>query len=148
MQIREADCADRNEIVSLDQVARVEPERIRFIERVLSSRSCLVTTDRGQVTGYGVLEYTFYGQGFISMLCVSAAFRRHGMGRALIQALEARCTTPKIFTSTNQSNRPMQGLLATLGYCPSGVILNLDPGDPELVYVRVLREGAAQADRS
>ncbi len=106
------------------------PDRVKFIERVLVSRSCLVSTDRDRVTGYGVLEYTFYQHGFISMLYVSSSFRRRGIGRALMRALEAGCNQAKVFTSTNQSNHPMQSLLISLGYSPSGVILNLDPGDP------------------
>jgi hypothetical protein len=32
----------------------------------------------------------------------------------------------------------MQRLLASLGWRPSGVILNLDSGGPELVFVRML----------
>ncbi len=60
-----------------------------------------------------------------------------------MEALAARCDTPKLFTSTNQSNQPMQQLLDALGYLPSGVIHNLDPGDPELVYMLNLRERVA-----
>ena len=41
-----------------------------------------------------------------------------------------------MFTSTHASNLPMQALLAKSGFEPSGIIHNLDPGDPELVYVR------------
>jgi hypothetical protein len=33
----------------------------------------------------------------------------------------------------------MQSLLAKLGYVPSGIIYNLDEGDPELVYFKQLR---------
>lgn len=32
----------------------------------------------------------------------------------------------------------MRSLLSAAGFEPSGVIHNLDPGDPELVYVRKL----------
>jgi hypothetical protein len=50
--------------------------------------------------------------------------------------LESECRTEKLFTSTNLSNLPMQSLLAKRGYKLSGVIDNLDPGDPELVYFK------------
>jgi hypothetical protein len=46
--------------------------------------------------------------------------------------------TEKLFTSTNLSNLPMQGIMSKLGYRPSGVIENLDPGDPELIYFKRL----------
>ena len=52
-----------------------------------------------------------------------------------------RRANPKLFTSTNRSNAPMQSLLAKLGYRPSGVIENLDEGDPELVYMKHVSDG-------
>ena len=51
--------------------------------------------------------------------------------------LETRSATSKLFTSTNLSNKPMQLLLAKLGYTLSGYIENLDPDDPELVYFKL-----------
>jgi hypothetical protein len=65
--------------------------------------------------------------------------RRNGAGAALVKHIESLCQTPKLFTSTNLSNLPMQSLLAKLGYILSGVIHNLDEGDPELVYFKRLR---------
>jgi GNAT superfamily N-acetyltransferase len=85
-----------------------------------------------------VLEYTFFDQGFVPMVYVAESWRRHGVGAALLEALARRCTTPKLFTSTNASNGPMQALLANAGFVPSGIVHNLDPGDPELIYVRFL----------
>ena len=48
--------------------------------------------------------------------------------------------TPKLFSSTNRSNRPMQALFAKVCFEPSGIIHNLDPDDPELVYYKRARE--------
>lgn len=91
-----------------------------------------------QVLGYGVLEYTFFENGFVSMVYVHPNSRQRGVGIGLMRYLEATCQTPKLFTSTNLSNLPMQSLLAKLGYRLSGVIHDLDEGDPELVYVKYL----------
>ncbi len=143
MRIRAAASTDRDSLVAFDHVARSEPGRVRFIDRILRSATCLVAEPQGRVVAYAALEYTFYEQGFVSMLYVAEAERRQGIGGALMRALAARCMTPKLFTSTNQSNQPMQQLLDVLGYTPSGVIHNLDPGDPELVYVLDLRERGA-----
>jgi GNAT superfamily N-acetyltransferase len=143
MRIREGTPADRDTIVTFDHVAQTDPARVRFIDRILRSATCLVAERDRTVAAYGALEYTFYEQGFVSMLYVAQPHRRQGIGRALMQALAARCDTPKLFTSTNQSNQPMQRLLTGLGYVPSGVIHNLDPGDPELVYMLDLRGRAA-----
>ena len=143
MRIRKGTPADRDAIVAFDHVAQSDPARIRFIDRILRSATCLVAERDRTVAAYAALEYTFFEQGFVSMLYVAQPHRRQGIGRALMQALAARCDTKKLFTSTNQSNQPMQQLLDALGYVPSGIIHNLDPGDPELVYMLDLRERAA-----
>lgn len=121
----------------------MHPRRIRFIDRVLQSATCLVAERRGCVIAYAALEYTFYDSGFVSMVYVAEPERRRGVGRALMEALAARCETEKLFTSTNESNQPMRQLLSRLGYIPSGIIDNLDPGDPEFVYFLDLGERAA-----
>ncbi len=132
VHIREGVASDHDALVSIDDVARNEPARVSFIERSLASALCLVAERAGRVVGYGVLEYTFFDNGFVSMVHVAEPTRRQGVGRRLLEALADRCTTRKLFTSTNASNTPMQRLLDRLGYVPSGTVENLDPGDPEL----------------
>ena len=58
------------------------------------------------------------------IIAMEAVFRRDIARARIIQ---------KLFTATNQSNLPMQHRLESLGYVRSGVILDLDPDDPELV---------------
>ena len=135
MQIREATLTDHDAIVAIDHVTRYDPNRVRFIDRILRSATCLVAERHGGVVAYAALDYTFFQRGFVPILYVAEPERRQGVGSALMQALASRCTTRELFTSTNQSNRPMQQLLGTLGYVPSGVVHNLDPGDPELFYM-------------
>jgi len=61
-----------------------------------------------------------------------------GLATALMRAAELDCQSGKLFTSTNQSNVPMQRLCDRLGFVKSGYIENLDEGDPELIYVKML----------
>ena len=111
IHIRDATRDDRDAIVGFDAVARSEPARVEFVERVLEASSCLVAEQGGRVVGYVVLDYTFYENGFVPMLYVAEEARRCGVGGALMRAVAARCKTEKLFTSTNQSNLPMQSLL-------------------------------------
>ena len=91
------------------------------------------------VAGYATLDYTFFGCGFIAMLMVKKESRRKGVATAMIARLEETCKTDKLFTSTNESNKPMQALMKRLSYEASGTVYNLDDGDPELFYFKNLK---------
>jgi RimJ/RimL family protein N-acetyltransferase len=138
LRIRDASSVDRDAIVAIDAVAGADPQRVAFIDRSMSESLCVVAESREGVVGYAVLDYSFFASGFIALVYVAEPARRRGVGTALTGLLESRCTTPKVFTSTNRSNLPMQRLLEKLNYQPSGVIYNLDVDDPELVYVKFL----------
>jgi GNAT superfamily N-acetyltransferase len=139
ISIRLANESDVEALCSLDLVARCENERREFISHSVASATCFVAVAEDEVIGYGVLNYTFYNNGFIDMLYVHSDHRRRGVATALLRHLESLCSTPKLFTSINLSNLAMQSLLAKLEYVLSGMIHNLDEGDPEIVYFRRLR---------
>jgi GNAT superfamily N-acetyltransferase len=139
--IRLATADDVAEIVAFDRVAEAEQGRRDHLRRVVAAQTCYVAIEGSGIAGYLVLEYSFFEQGFLALLYVAEGCRRQGVGSALMQHAEAICTTPKLFTSTNLSNHPMQELLSRRGYKLSGTIHDLDEGDPELIYVKYLREG-------
>ncbi len=93
------------------------------------------------IRGYVIFDESFFDQFFVRLLIVHPDFRRRGLATALMRAAELDCQTGKLFTSTNQSNLPMQQLCARLGFVKSGYIENLDEGDPELIYVKLLAPG-------
>lgn len=139
ISIRPANEDDVESLCSLDLVARRESERREFIRRSVVSGACFVAVAEDEVIGYGVLNYTFYANGFVELLYVHSGHRRRGGGAALLRHIESLCQTPKLFSSTNLSNLPMLSLLAKSEYVLSGVIHNLDEGDPEVVYFKRLR---------
>lgn len=139
ISIRLAAEKDIAALYSFDAIAQRESERREFIHRVVKDGECYATVRDEKVIGYGVLNYIFDYNGCIDMLYVDLNFRRTGAGSALLKRLESLCKTPKLFTSTNLSNLPMQSLLAKMGYVLSGVIHNLDKDDPEIVYFKRLR---------
>ena len=81
------------------------------------------------------------------MLMVKEDFRRRGIGSELVKYVEDRCKEEKLFTSTNQSNKPMQSLLKKLKYQRSGIIYNLDPGDPELIYFKKISKTETEEEK-
>ena len=137
--IRPANALDIEALSAIDGLAQAGSPRRDFITRSVANGRCSVLVSaNSQAAGYGVLEYTFFENGFVSMLYVDPAHRRQGAGLLLLRHLDGLCQTPKLFTSSNLSNLPMQALLAKAGYRLSGVIHDLDPDDPELVYVKYL----------
>ena len=138
ISIRPALESDIDEICSFDSIAQHETERREFIQREVADGNCIVAVAGEPVIGYGILNYTFYHNGFVEMLYVHSDYRRSGTGEMLLRHLESLCKTARLFTSTNLSNLPMQSLLAKSDYVLSGVIHNLDEDDPEIVYFKQL----------
>ena len=90
----------------------------------------------GEPVGFAVVTRHFFNFPFVDLLHVNQAHRREGVGQALMDHCEAAHDADRIFTSTNESNEPMRRLLAKADWSVSGLIENLDPGDPELVFVK------------
>jgi hypothetical protein len=140
-QIRQAVLSDIEWLVRVDPIAAKDHGRRAQIERVVVGRECWVaceTNDPSVPIGYGCLDKSFFGEWFIPLVVVSNAHRRSGAGRQIIAHLEHCSSARKIFTSTNTSNTPMRQLLVQSGYQYSGTVENLDPGDPELIFVKFL----------
>lgn len=134
--VRQAESRDIQALTNLDHVAAVDPGRRRFISESVTAGHAWVAEYSGSAIGYATIDYGFFDQGFISLVIIDSTHRRQGAGTTLIRHLESICRTRKLFTSTNQSNHPMRALLEKLGFCRSGIIHNLDEGDPELVYFK------------
>ena len=132
-EFRLAKFADLESIFKVDPTAQREKYRIEIIRRAVENGACFIACS-DEVIGYAILEYTFFEMGFMSLLVIHPDRWRTGLGSGLMRHLESICRTGKIFTSTNQSNLPMQALLSKLGYERSGIIHGLDEGDPELIF--------------
>ena len=140
MMIRDATEHDINEIIAIDRIAATEETRRQHIQEWVRRGCAIIVLIDERVVGYAILEYTFFSYGFISMLIVQEAYRRRGIASALVKRLEETCNTAKLFTSTNESNAPMQAFMASMSYEPSGIVHNLDEGDPELFYFKRVKE--------
>lgn len=138
--MRRAEISDIRDIIELDKsVAGIN--RGKMIGRAVHARQCFVAANSSKLAAFGIMDYSFFGQGFINLLIVGNDFRRSGLAGRLIARLTDICRTEKIFTSTNRSNLPMQKVLDKYGFKQCGIINELDEGDPELVYYKRTREG-------
>jgi len=148
---RLAAAADLHRIVELDRSVRnaadqpehaadwLEPSAEQVLGAWLAAGECHVVEQGSVIVAYVVLHNHFFHDPIIDILIVGTAWRRRGIGRGMIRYLASVCRPPKLWTSTNLSNQPMQALLASEGFKMSGFIEGLDEGDPELIYLKLIR---------
>lgn len=140
MGVERATEDDLADVLAVD-AAHMGTARAELLEAAVRQRQCYVARDGWDVVGFAVLTTHFFGQYFLELIIVHPAQRRKGVASALMRHLEKIVPTEKLFTSTNQSNAPMQALCEKLGYAKSGWIENLDDGDPEIIYFKRLPRG-------
>ncbi len=132
--IRPAGTDDIAALVALDSFANAGNDRADEIVNWVAAGRCTCATIDGNPAGYAVVHRHFFGHPMLEVVMVSTEHRRQGVGEALIRHAIETAPGPVLWTSTNQSNAPMQALLARLGFQRSGFIEGLDDGDPELIY--------------
>lgn len=137
IRVRLAGTRDRRAFPEIDPHVSSDLQRREAIDSAIAGRRCWIADVSGKPAGYGILSRNFFGRDFIELLFVAEAERRHGVGGAILSAIENARDGSAIFTSTNESNAPMRALLTARDYRPSGRVENLDPGDPELIFVKI-----------
>ncbi|MGU3471007.1 GNAT family N-acetyltransferase [Paenibacillus sp. D51F] len=134
--VRKASMADLPAIAALDAKVIGHGGRLAELEKHVRSGNCLASLREGRLAGFAAHDRSFFGQRFLQLIMVDPDDRRSGVGRSLMAAWEAGFPGEKLFTSTNESNMPMQLLCEAMGYVRSGIVDNLDEGDPEIIYCR------------
>jgi ribosomal protein S18 acetylase RimI-like enzyme len=137
--IRPAVRTDLDQISWMDAESRSDQSHRATIEGAICREECLVALDGPTPLGFGVMNHEFFGRGFVLLIYVDAAHRRRHIATCLLDEFERRCKTNQIFASANLSNLAMQALLTARGYALSGIVQDLDPGDPEIFYSKRLR---------
>ena len=127
-------------------IALARPEQRSLIGAALGRGRCVVARVDGSVRGFLVADDRFFGHTFVELLHVHPDFRRRGIATALMRAAELDAATEKLFTSTNQSNIPMQRLCEKIGFVRSGIVENLDEGDPEIFFFKRLAPSSSPPD--
>ncbi len=133
-------------VCDLDARVLGRADRARLLEETVRAKHCWVARMPRSLAGFAVAAPSFFSEWFIELLVVDTDWRRQGIGSALLRHCAATCSGKKIFTSTNASNIPMQRLLAREGFERSGIVENLNEGDPELIYVKWLLPGQREMD--
>lgn len=137
LEIRPATHDDLSGILRADEVAVREERRHDYVSGAISGvmgREVKVLTSDGTLMGYSITG-EFFGYPFLERIFTEPEERRRGVATTIMTNLELEFLGDRLFVSTNESNTPMRTLLVKRGYRVSGMIENLDPGDPELIFV-------------
>ena len=119
-----------------------EPKRRRFL-RGLDENEVVVICREDDICAYAWIYAGFFGHTFLAYLAVQPRYRRNALAGMLLEVTERRAVTDRVFSSTNASNAVMQAVFERYGWRRCGQIDELDPGDPELVYVKFPAVAAA-----
>ncbi|HXQ45399.1 MAG TPA: GNAT family N-acetyltransferase [Caulobacteraceae bacterium] len=113
-----------------------DPARARIASNLLGQGRSWIADIAGAPAGFALTSLGFFNRPMVELLVVAEEHRRKGIGLILLNHCEAVHTDDRIFASTNASNTAANALLAKAGFEGSGIVYNIDPGDPELIYVR------------
>ncbi|WP_340008930.1 GNAT family N-acetyltransferase [Paenibacillus sp. FSL K6-0276] len=139
MLVTKAKVSDLSTLSKIDSMVIGSEIRKPIIEQYILNEQCIVASLNGEPIGFACYDTTFFECCFIQLAIVNPNFRRLGIASALIRYIEEHCPTSKLFTSTNESNTVMQQVCLSLGFVRSGIIENLDDGDPEWIYFKRVR---------
>jgi len=107
-----------------------------FIKSHLERHHLIVAESEERVVGLLAYRLDWFQCTFVSLVVVREDFRRRGIAREMFKAVETMSPTPRLFSSTEETNALSIRMHAALGFQPSGHIDNLPQGLRELVFYR------------
>jgi ribosomal protein S18 acetylase RimI-like enzyme len=136
MQITLAEPIELIDIVEIDKEVIGSDNRTAYLKIAIKEKRCLVTKIDASIVGFLIYNTDFFDCSFIALVIVHPLERNKGYAKSMMEYFEKVSPTPKVFSSTNQSNENMQKLFDSIGYVKSGFVENLDAGDPEIIYYK------------
>ena len=107
-----------------------------FIKSHLERHHLIVADAGDDVVGFLAYRTDWFQCTFVSLVVVREDFRRRGIAREFFKAVEAVSPTPRLFSSTDETNAVSIRMHSALGFVPSGHIDNLPQGTRELVFYK------------
>ena len=107
-----------------------------FIKSHLERHHLIVAEADEEIVGLLAYRIDWFQCTFVSLVVVREDFRRRGIAREFFKAVEAVSPTPRLFSSTEETNATSIRMHVALGFTPSGHIDNLPQGARELIFYR------------
>ena len=107
-----------------------------FIKSHMERHHLIVAEAPDGIVGFLAYRTDWFQCTFVSLVVVREDFRRKGIAREFFKAVEAVSPTPRLFSSTEETNAVSIRMHAAFGFAPSGHVDNLPQGPRELVFYK------------
>jgi GNAT superfamily N-acetyltransferase len=139
MEIRPPAAAELDAVTALAAEV-VGPQRAGpFVRSSVERHHLLVALEDDAVVGCIAYRTDWFQCTYVSLAAVRADRRQHGVARALYTRVEEMSPSPRLFSSTEETNAVSIKMHTALGFAPSGHIDNLPQGYRELLFYKRLR---------
>jgi len=137
VEIRAAQSSDVQAVMQL--AAGLGPRAGPFVRSHLDRHHVLVAELDGEVVGMLAYRTDWFQCSFVTLVSVREDYRKRGVARALYRAVEDMSPSPRLFSSTEETNAVSIQMHTALGFQSSGHIDNLPQGYRELFFYKRLR---------
>jgi GNAT superfamily N-acetyltransferase len=110
-----------------------------FVRSHLERHHLLLAREGDEVLGMLAYRTDWFQCTFVSLVSVRQDHRKRGIARALYESVERMSPSPRLFSSTEETNSVAIQMHTALGFHPSGYIDNLPQGYRELLFYKRLR---------
>jgi L-amino acid N-acyltransferase YncA len=140
MKVIEARKKDIEQIIEIDKEIIGTDRRKKEIGQAIEQNRCLLVIHEGIIAGFLLYHTHFFECTFVSLIMIKPSHQKMGLASTLLSHMTEFSKTEKLFSSTNQSNLAMQKIFEANAFIKSGMVENLDEGDPELIYFKRIGE--------
>jgi GNAT superfamily N-acetyltransferase len=137
MEIRAPQAGDLDAVMKL--AAPMGPAAGSLVRSHLERHHLLVADLDGEVVGVLAYRTDWFQCTFVTLVSVREDHRKRGVARALYRAVEGMSPSPRLFSSTEETNAASIRMHTALGFHTSGHIDNLPQGYRELLFYKRLR---------
>ena len=109
-----------------------------LIKSHLERHHLIVAEADKEIVGFLAYRTDWFQCTFVTLVSVREDHRKRGVARALFRAVEGMSPSPRIFSSTEETNAVSIQMHTALGFHSSGHIDNLPQGYRELLFYKRL----------
>lgn len=139
VDVRVACKQDLEGCLNVERSVMGDDRRAQFLKRQIEEGRLLVAEVEGQTVGFITYETEWFGQVYVSLVCVHPDYRRRGIAQQLFHAVEERCHTGRLFSSSEEDNGVSIKMHEALGFVRNGYIDNLPQQRREIIYFKQVK---------